>query len=781
MRSLEEAARAVDGLHGELLPHVSARPNVPLSASVKSEEVYQSIMAEDGRRQYADSMRKASTWYEKHKSSGYHNPAGEPLSCRFFDLGRGCIFGRNCRFFHDPARDPARGGQPVGGISSRGDGVAQPPLLSQFPGADIRSRPVGVGAGPPGRGGAADTNPFPRGQPQQPQLPGFVVRGEHHEQSPTLTFVHSDDTIRRAGPAVAAAAAAGPNGPSHGPIALRRTHGPNGPPLLDNLPAVARGGGAVAEPWRQEQLTGKAPLLGNIPNSGPSPAPGPISPGASGSGRNAPFLPTPESEVAKALGFSGRPRELPRRQIPPEARRVEDGGRGGYERERSPGKNGVGDKGGGRIREERGRDDSAGSGGRGRRGSGGGLKGGFIKTEPDSRREVKREEVSRGRGDNRKRHASEGRPFRERPSLGEGGPGEGRRPKLKPRSLSRSNSLSRGHYSPDGGGGGGGSGSSGGSGGGGSRAARGGGRGGGGQRSERAHGSSRSRSLVRRAPRYDSDGQGRYDYDGLDNYDGGGKRRRSDGGGEGDDRERGNGRRNGRREEERGFPSERSGGGGGRREVNDRDWEGSRRHHRQRSFSRDGELEGFRGPPAGRGGGAAPPQDRRYDDHAKARPRGREDWDDLAIDNERARHPAGGGRQPGQPKTTFTVTARLGNLQPPPVADANSAAAPAPTRFSITMPPNLKRALGQNAPRVGRAENAPRGGRAENAPQGGRAENVLRGGRAENVLRGGREENVLRGGREENVLRGGRADENRGGRRGEGRVRGGRAEHDGRW
>lgn len=104
MRSQEEAARAVAGLNKEVVPHVSEGRDTPLVAAVWSEEAYQALMAKDNMRRYADSMRKASTWYEKHKNTGFHGPAG-PIPCRFFALGRGCMFGRNCVYGHDQPPD----------------------------------------------------------------------------------------------------------------------------------------------------------------------------------------------------------------------------------------------------------------------------------------------------------------------------------------------------------------------------------------------------------------------------------------------------------------------------------------------------------------------------------------------------------------------------------------------------------------------------------------------------------------------------------------------------
>lgn len=105
MRSHEEAARAVSGINHKFAPHVSAGDE-PLVADVWDEETYQNLMMRDNLRQYADSMRKASSWYEKHKNDPF--PGSDvPSPCRFFALGRGCIFGRNCIFTHAAIPGPA--------------------------------------------------------------------------------------------------------------------------------------------------------------------------------------------------------------------------------------------------------------------------------------------------------------------------------------------------------------------------------------------------------------------------------------------------------------------------------------------------------------------------------------------------------------------------------------------------------------------------------------------------------------------------------------------------
>lgn len=98
MRSHEEATRAVDGISSTVRPEVSAGKD-PLLASVWDEQTYRILMMRDNLRQYADNMRKASSWFEKHKHIGGEGPEGRS-TCRFFALGHGCIFGLNCKFAH---------------------------------------------------------------------------------------------------------------------------------------------------------------------------------------------------------------------------------------------------------------------------------------------------------------------------------------------------------------------------------------------------------------------------------------------------------------------------------------------------------------------------------------------------------------------------------------------------------------------------------------------------------------------------------------------------------
>lgn len=98
MRSHEEAARAVKGLTSKVRREVSAGQE-PLLASVWDEQTYRILMMRDNLRQYADNMRKASSWFEKHKHTNGMGPEGR-LPCRFFALGHGCIFGVNCKFAH---------------------------------------------------------------------------------------------------------------------------------------------------------------------------------------------------------------------------------------------------------------------------------------------------------------------------------------------------------------------------------------------------------------------------------------------------------------------------------------------------------------------------------------------------------------------------------------------------------------------------------------------------------------------------------------------------------
>lgn len=126
MRSPEEAARAELGLNTKVEPHVSGG-HEPLLASVWNEQMYQLLMARESMRRYADSMRKASTWYEKNKNVDFQGP--NPMLCRFFALGRGCIFGRNCVFAHGPApADPPP--PPAHALNNVGPAVTRvPPRL----------------------------------------------------------------------------------------------------------------------------------------------------------------------------------------------------------------------------------------------------------------------------------------------------------------------------------------------------------------------------------------------------------------------------------------------------------------------------------------------------------------------------------------------------------------------------------------------------------------------------------------------------------------------------
>lgn len=109
MRSLDEAARAVAGLDGRVVQVVAKDANIPLRAAVWREEIYQALMARDNMRRYADSVRKASTWFEKHKDSVFR--PGDDIRCRFYAMGRGCIFGHSCVFRHEqPLPNGAPGG-----------------------------------------------------------------------------------------------------------------------------------------------------------------------------------------------------------------------------------------------------------------------------------------------------------------------------------------------------------------------------------------------------------------------------------------------------------------------------------------------------------------------------------------------------------------------------------------------------------------------------------------------------------------------------------------------
>lgn len=193
--------RAVAGLSGKLVPHVTEQLDHKLSASVWSENAYQELMAKDNMRWYADSIRRASTWYEKHKNVGFVGPAGDPLPCNFFALGRGCMFGRNCVFRHDsaPPQHNTAGGSLVG--------IGVPPSMATPP---PPLRPAG-GLVRPGTGrvtvGTAHNQPY-----SQLRVP---VRS-HHEQSPTLTFVPKGQASRLLSPRISAAS----RGIHHADLAL---------------------------------------------------------------------------------------------------------------------------------------------------------------------------------------------------------------------------------------------------------------------------------------------------------------------------------------------------------------------------------------------------------------------------------------------------------------------------------------------------------------------------------------------------------------------------------
>lgn len=191
MKSIEEASRAVNGLDGKEVPHVSPRvsdhsgaPIPPLTAAIWREDLYQALMSRENMRIYADSMRRASTWYEKQTKSGASEMQAKLMPCRFYALGRGCIFGKNCGFSHDDhlgnpqsgAARPSFGGPPLP------QPVAHPVLPS--PAFDPGSDP---------RAGVAQL-PY-----RQARVPVLAHDGQ---QSPTLPFVPRNEAHLNPGPGI---------------------------------------------------------------------------------------------------------------------------------------------------------------------------------------------------------------------------------------------------------------------------------------------------------------------------------------------------------------------------------------------------------------------------------------------------------------------------------------------------------------------------------------------------------------------------------------------------
>lgn len=180
MKSLEEASRAVTALDCSEMPHLSGAP-ATLAAAIWREDLYQALMSRENMRIYADSMRAASTWYEKQTKSGVSELQAK-VPCRFFALGRGCIFGKNCGFSHNEGLPQ----QPPGAVDTHagaaGPSFGGPPLPKPLAHA-VRPIP----AFEPGSGAAsAGVAQLPYGHKRIPVL-------AHEEQSPTLTLVHKSE------------------------------------------------------------------------------------------------------------------------------------------------------------------------------------------------------------------------------------------------------------------------------------------------------------------------------------------------------------------------------------------------------------------------------------------------------------------------------------------------------------------------------------------------------------------------------------------------------------
>lgn len=190
MKSIEEASRAVAGLNGQVMPHVSPQVSHPgpppprLVAAIWREEHYLALMSKENMRAYADSMRKASTWYERQTKSGFLDARGERMPCRFFALGRGCIFANNCGFSHEREPPPYVRG-PVNTHSSAGGPGFGPPL----------SKPQRLLPSPafePGSDARVGVPPLSYRQERIPVL-------DEDGQSPALTFVRRDEVDARSG------------------------------------------------------------------------------------------------------------------------------------------------------------------------------------------------------------------------------------------------------------------------------------------------------------------------------------------------------------------------------------------------------------------------------------------------------------------------------------------------------------------------------------------------------------------------------------------------------
>lgn len=222
MKSIEEASRAVNALNGSVMPHVSPRagdhpgaPSTPLTAAIWREDLYQALMSRENMRVYADSMRRASTWYEKQTKSGVPEMHMKQMSCRFYALGRGCIFGKNCGFSHDNHVPQRRPGAVNAQASAAGSNLGGPPLPNPV------AHPVRPGpALEPGSDAPAGGAQLPYGQARVPVL-------AHDVQSPVLAFPNRSE--------------AHPN-PGLGTQGVQET-------------AYTRNGVGVATPWQPEHGT----------------------------------------------------------------------------------------------------------------------------------------------------------------------------------------------------------------------------------------------------------------------------------------------------------------------------------------------------------------------------------------------------------------------------------------------------------------------------------------------------------------------------------------------